>query len=1103
MVNEDVTKQSILDGQVKDSKEIKGDLDSATSSIGTQFSFGTGKDGKKDSKALQDIDGMTQCLNDQKTLLFEFKAELKFNSSYSRKLVHWNLNEDCCSWEGVECDGVGHVISLELDDEGISSRIENSSTLFSLKYLKRLNLAENDFFGVQIPQMIHNLTHLTHLNLSYANFSGQVPIEISLMRTLVSLDLSSEPLYYPHLRFEIPNLRMLLQNLTELRELYLDRVDISSQRNEWCEIISSSSPNLRKLSLRYCGISGPLDHFLSQIHSLSVLQLDYNNLATTIPNFFANFSSLTNLTLAYCTLKGRFPEMIFQVPTLETLDLSSNELLSGTILQFHQIGSFRTIVLPHTNFSGSLPDSIGNLTMLSHLYLYDCKFTGPIPQSLFRLPLLQQLYLFKNKFISTPFSSNMEVLDLSSNQLEGPIPKFFFKLERLTALSLSHNKFSGRINEVSTPLSSNMEVLDLSSNQLEGPIPKFFFKLERLTQLSLSHNKFSGRVNEVSALCSSNIEELDLRSNQLEGPIPKFFFRLERLEVLSLSYNSLNGTVEVEKFQSFSNLWKLELSYNNLSLDASITNSSLPIFPNLYHLHIASCNLYKFPAFIEQSNVTYLDLSNNKITGEIPSWIWEIGNRQLLYLNLSSNLLTDLEKPYHFPASLSMLDLHSNQLWGELPLLPTGALYLDYSNNNFEKSIPHDIVRFISSIFFLSLANNSLNGAIPTSFCNATYLQVLDLSNNNLSGGIPPCIVKNNYSLGVLNLGRNKISGNIPDAFPINCSLNTLDLSENNLLGNIPLSLANCKSLEVLNVGNNNINDSFPCTLSSKLHVLVLRSNRFHGEVRCYDSWPYLQIIDIASNPRSFLSWGGMKRDNGAQQRLNYLQFVFFVPDINYYQNKVRLTFKGLEMELAKILTAFTIIDFSCNNFKGEIPNAIGDPKSLYVLNFSHNNLIGKIPKSVGNLTQLGSLDLSMNQLMGKIPKELAELTFLEVLNLSYNKLVGMIPKGHQLQTFPATSSDGNTGLCGLPLNKSCNNTERSGSLPKFKNEQWHKKNEIHWKYVSAALGFVVGLGSYLWLLWGCQSLRQKIFDQIDNVLAKVFDPQDRRKRHGRRLVGN
>ncbi|PIN00596.1 Leucine-rich repeat protein [Handroanthus impetiginosus] len=960
------------------------------------------------------------------------------------------------------------------------------------------------------------------------------------MRTLVSLDLSSN--FNLFLKLEKPNLRMLIQNLIELRELYLDNVYLSSEATEWCEIISSSLPDLRKLSLRNCNISGPLDHSLSRLHSLSVLQLDHNNLSTAIPNFFANFSSLTTLTLANCSLKGPFPEMIFQFPTLETLDLSYNMLLSGTIPQFHQIGSFRKIVLTSTNFSGSLPDSIsnltmlsymdlshckftgslpnsiGNLAMLSYMDLSNCKFTGPIPSTLAKLKELRYMDLNSNNLTGSLFSmyfdgdSNLFYVNLRNNSINGGIPQSLFRLPLLQKLILSRNKLSGKVNEVSTLRSSNLEVLDLSSNQLEGPIPKFFFKLERLAELSLSYNFFNGTVEVEKFQRNSNMEVLDLSNNQLEGPIPRFFFTLERLKELLLSYNFFNGTVEVEKFHRLSNLRTLELSYNNLSLDTSITNSSLSIFPNLYHLGLASCNLDKFPAFIEQSNVTYLDLSNNKITGEIPSWIWEIGNGplKLNFLNLSFNLLLDLEKPYHFPSYLFVLDLRSNQLRGELPLPPADhAFYVDYSNNNFEKSIPHDIGGFFSSVWFLSLANNSLNGAIPTSFCNATFLVVLDLSDNNLSGGIPPCILKI-QNLGVLNLGRNNITGNIPDTLPVGCSLNTLDLRENNLGGNIPLSLANCKSLEVLNVGKNNINDSFPCMLSSNLHVLVLRSNRFHGEVRCYESWPYLQIIDIASNnfswylyPESFLSWGGMIRDNDEQLRLNSLQFFYSGLNDGWYQNNVRVTFKGLDMELVKILTAFKVIDFSCNNFKGGIPTAIGDLNSLYVVNLSHNNLIGKIPKSVGNLTQLESLDLSMNQLTGEIPEELVGLTFLSVLNLSYNKLVGMIPKGHQLQTFSPTFFDGNIGLCGLPLNKSCNNTERSGALPKFKNEQWYKKNEIHWDYVFAALGFVVGLGSYLWLLWGCQGLRQKIFDQIDNVLAKIFDPQNRRKRHGRRVVRN
>ncbi|KAL0316932.1 UNVERIFIED_CONTAM: hypothetical protein Scaly_2869200 [Sesamum calycinum] len=125
------------------------------------------------------------------------------------------------------------MISLQLDGEGISGGIHNLSSLSGFRYLEKLNLVDNDFGGLQIPRGILNLKHLMHLNLSDAGFGGQVPIEVSLMRRLVSLDLSSLFSNYP-LKIENPNLKMLLENLIGLIELYLDGVTIPAKGSDWC-----------------------------------------------------------------------------------------------------------------------------------------------------------------------------------------------------------------------------------------------------------------------------------------------------------------------------------------------------------------------------------------------------------------------------------------------------------------------------------------------------------------------------------------------------------------------------------------------------------------------------------------------------------------------------------------------------------------------------------------------------------------------------------------------------------------------------------------------------------------------------------------------------
>ncbi|KAK1563225.1 hypothetical protein Q3G72_024367 [Acer saccharum] len=109
----------------------------------------------------------------------------------------------------------------------------------------------------------------------------------------------------------------------------------------------------------------------------------------------------------------------------------------------------------------------------------------------------------------------------------------------------------------------------------------------------------------------------------------------------------------------------------------------------------------------------HLDLSDNRIPGEIPNWIWEVGNGHLVHLNLSRNLLVSLREPYFIP-DLSVLDLHCNQLQGKIPNTPPNALYVDYSSNNFISSIPTDIERDVSwpQLQIFDLASNNFTGKL-------------------------------------------------------------------------------------------------------------------------------------------------------------------------------------------------------------------------------------------------------------------------------------------------------------------------------------------------------------------------------------------------------
>ncbi|KAL1367795.1 hypothetical protein AAHE18_02G076200 [Arachis hypogaea] len=718
------------------------------------------------------------CVKDEQQLLLQLKNNLtfNFNSGRSSKLNVWNQSIGCCNWSGVTCNDEGYVIGLDLSGESITGGFNDSSSLFGLQHLQKLNLAANNFNSM-IPSAFGLLDKLTYLNLSHAGFVGQIPIEISQLTRLVTLDISSVAYFEgQYLKLENPNLRMLIRNLSSIRQLYLDGVIMTSQAEEWCNALLFL-PNLQELSMSHCNLSGPLNSSLTSLENLSVIRLDRNNFSSPVPETFATLKNLTILSLSVCRLTGVFPQKIFQVRTLSFIDISYNSNLQGSfpVLPFN--GSLHTLIVSNTNFSGELPSSIGSMTQLSALDLFNCQFRGKLPISLSKL-------------------AELSYLDLSLNNFTGPVPSFG-KSQKLTYIDLSRNNFSGPIPS-STPFEvlQNLISINLAYNSISGRIPSSLFRLPLLKKILLSNNQFV-QLDELTNVSSSKLNTLDLSSNNLSGPIPMFIFQLRELSIIQLSSNKFNGPMQLDEFLALKNLTTLDLSYNNLFVNVSLNLSSIP---NISMLKLASCNLKTIPGFLRyQSGLAFLDLSDNQIQGSVPNWIWKL--KYLQSLNMSHNFLTDFQGPLqNLSSNLAVLDLHHNQLRGIIPVFPKYAAYVDYSNNNFSSIIPVEIGSYLSGTFYLSLANNRFHGSIPNSICDASF-RVLDLSRNNISGTIPFCLIALSKILGVLNLRNNKLSGPIHDLFPASCALRTLDLHGNILEGHIPKSLANCSTLEVWTLG--------------------------------------------------------------------------------------------------------------------------------------------------------------------------------------------------------------------------------------------------------------------------------------------------------------
>ncbi|GKV50358.1 hypothetical protein SLEP1_g57066 [Rubroshorea leprosula] len=923
------------------------------------------------------------CRPEERSALLDFKSTTNLVDNWfctPRPIIQtWNESKDCCSWEGIACDKRnGHVIGLDLSSNCLEANLTTNSSLFRLEKLQSLNLSDNYFHYPNISFGFNRWKSLTYLNLSGSGYMyGSLLFdEIFLLSKLVSLDLSfNDGLFLDNIKFQ-----MLVHNLTELRFLILDSVNMSL-------VVPSSLLNL--------------------------------------------FSSLEHLSLSNCSLQGNFPSQVFQLPSLQLLDLSSNSHLGG-----------------------ELPHSIGNLKLLKELNLRGCQFYGSIPRSLANLTKITQLDFSSNHFrgqIPDAFGKmhKLDYLNLYANNFGGEIPASIFNLTDLSSLSLSSNMLIGPLPHNISGLSFLNEFL-MDNNFITGCIPSWLFSLPSLSYLDLQNNKLTGPIDHVE-MPNLFLEEVYLLNNEISGSIPSSFFDLVNLIGVDISSNNLTGTITPDVLSKLVNLEDLDLSNNSL---LSLSNNGTAVnysFPNLQCLMFSSCNIQKFPSFLRRAeSLRELDISKNKISGQIHKW--EIEGLSLDTLNLSYNFLTGIDS-FGF-GNLRTVDLRSNLLQGSLPFLSTTGDYMDQ----------------------LLISGNNLTGEIPSSYCNFTYLEVLVLANNRLGGKIPECFGNLSY-LNFLDLRMNKFHGRIPNSFVNNCVLLTLSLNGNQLEGILPRSLVNCSNLEILDVGNNNLNDTFPHWLGvlQSLKVLILRSNRFHGAISNSTPafyFPQLRIIDVAQNdfmgllPSNFFKILKGMRDVAPVDKVEleyigcrlgcYRGSALCLMFLDGCMDSVKVVMKGNEVELERILKIFTTIDFSSNQFHGPIPDELGQLNSLLLLNLSHNSLNGQIPSSLGKLVELESLDLSSNKLEGKIPEQLTKLTFLSVLNLSHNELMGHIPEGKQFSTFSNDSYIGNSGLCGLPLTKKCE--EPRPPSPQF-DEKDDSTAVFEWKFALAGYGCGLVLG--------------------------------------------
>ncbi|KAJ3206190.1 hypothetical protein HDU67_008344 [Dinochytrium kinnereticum] len=150
----------------------------------------------------------------------------------------------------------------------------------------------------------------------------------------------------------------------------------------------------------------------------------------------------------------------------------------------------------------------------------------------------------------------------------------------------------------------------------------------------------------------------------------------------------------------------------------------------------------EIPLELTLMNLTYLSLSSNLLTGQIPSILGRMRSLKV-FLSSDNKLTGRIPKELGDLANLENLNIAFNSFIGDVPkelgrLTNLKTLALDSCGLSGE--LPLELGQ-LKNLEFIGVQENQLSGAIPLGVAELSKLKVADFSNNYFSGVIPKFVV--------------------------------------------------------------------------------------------------------------------------------------------------------------------------------------------------------------------------------------------------------------------------------------------------------------------------------------------------------------------------